>query len=82
MAAIHRWTKKHYNQDGWYAAFLFDRTVSWFGNHIENKLMERDEQTHKPIYTLEGLLSDAPKMSMIEYLKELGAGVRKGKGKS
>ena len=44
--------------------------------------MERDEQTHKPIYTLEGLLSDAPKMSMIEYLKELGAGVRKGKGKS
>lgn len=43
--------------DQW-AAYCFDEVVVMFGKWVEGKLMETDTVTHKPLYTLEELLTD------------------------
>lgn len=45
--------------DGWWECVQFDRAVTWFGRHVENKLMERDDNG-RSLYTLEMILDIEP----------------------
>lgn len=54
----------------WWTAFQFDSAVSWFGRHIENKLMERDDQG-KPRYELKSLLEDRKSAGNSENIRRL-----------
>jgi hypothetical protein len=68
--------------DGWYAAFLLDRAVTWFGRYVENKLMERD-RNGKPVHTLEALLRDAdeaPRSDLHALVAALGGSARVVRG--
>jgi hypothetical protein len=61
MAVFDEWT-----------AWQLDNAVAWFGNYIENKLMETGADK-RPRYTLEELLDDKPadKAAMIKKLVKI-----------
>lgn len=66
--------------NGYWASLQLDNAVIWFGRYISNKLMETDPNTHKYIYTLEGLLGDTRKRSLkdgvIEAASKYGGGLK------
>lgn len=71
MLGISAWASELTGIPGdWWTAFQFDSAVSWFGRHIENKLMERDKNGD-PKYKLESLLADRKNAGNTENLRLL-----------
>ena len=53
------WASDLLGAPDWFTAFQFDAAVSYFGNFIDGKLAETDDD-HKPVHTLSDLLDDKP----------------------
>jgi hypothetical protein len=50
----------------------FDRAVTWFGRHVENKLLERTD-TGDPLYDLDELLGSGSQDDVKAAVQQLSA---------
>jgi len=53
---IREWSESLNGFDGWFTALQFDMAVTEFGSWVENKLMQHDKKSGKPLFKLDQLL--------------------------
>lgn len=61
LLGVRAWASERLGMPDFWTALQFDAAVSYFGNWIESRLNEFDPVTHKPRYTLQGLLAEEMK---------------------